>query len=178
MHESLARLSEVDWSSLRTAHGTAEHVPAALEALVAARSPEAIRDAYWRIDNTVVLQGTVYESACAAVPFIVEILRTAGSDPLRVAAYDLLIEIVRGVPDPAAPIPNDQLADCRAAIAAGASEYAADLRAQRDPAMRRRALDLLTSVAEGDRLLALLDGVETAGDEELGRLLERARAEA
>ncbi|WP_322761460.1 hypothetical protein [Frankia sp. Cr2] len=184
VRKELARLDEVDWSSLRTAHGTAEHVPAALRALREAEDTASVHDAYWKLDNYIVLQGTLYESAYFAAPYILDILLSAQWPSGRVAAYDLLIEIACGVADPGLPTtvvgpggPMDLREACRTVIASGRSAYAADLRLA-DGALRRRALDLLTSIDDDPKGLdALLAGIDPGDDEEFARLLERARRE-
>src|ERR1039457_6456731 len=96
----LDQLDEVDWKSFRNAHGTAERIPEALREFVGARDERALTRAYWRLDNYIVLQGTIYGSAYYAIPYIIGILLGAKSSAQKVAAYDLLIEIARGVPDP------------------------------------------------------------------------------
>ena len=154
-------------------------MPAALEALASACDPAQRRDAYWRLDNHIVLQGTLYESARAAAPYILDVLLSSTSDDLRVAAYDLLIEIARGVPDPNVAAAGDLRGDCRAVIASGRAAYARDLRCSRDGAVRRRALDLITSLDDDpEGLRALLDEIDPGDDDELAWLLARARAEA
>jgi len=179
IRKSLHELDEVDWGSLRTAHGTADHVPDALKALARADDPEAVREAYWRLDNYIVLQGTIYPSVLPAVPYILDLLLSAPPGPRRIAAYDLLIEIARGVPDPADPTAAGLPERVRPLIASGRAAYEHDLRDAADPALRRRALDLLTTISDDpEGLRALLDDVDPGPDEQLGRELERARAEA
>lgn len=84
--------------------GSASGVPSALADLQAATSPMAANDAYWGIDNVVVVQGSLYEAAvpaaaCAVLalyqstpvarPFVLELLGQLGmgtADPSEVAA--------------------------------------------------------------------------------------------
>lgn len=183
MHKALAELEDVDWPSLHTAHGTAEHVPVALRALAGARDADRLFDAYWKLDNHIVLQGTLYESAYFAVPYILGILLSSRWAPLRVAAYDLLIEIARGVPDPARPwtpvsgAPTNLREACREVIASSLAAYEPDL-ASDDAAVRRRAFDLLTSFGDPQgHLRTLLAGIDPGEDTEFARLLERAKRE-
>jgi hypothetical protein len=183
MRKGLAQLEEVNWSSLKTAHGTAEHVPVALRALAGAQDASQLFDAYWKLDNYIVLQGTLHESAYFAVPYIVDILLVSRWAPLRVAAYDLLIEIARGVPDPARPwtpvpgAPEDLREACRKVVASGLDAYEPDLGSQ-DPAVRRRTLDLLTSFDDSEgHLKTLLEGIDPREDVEFADLVERAKRE-
>jgi len=183
MRKTLAQLAEVNWPSLRTAHGTAEHVPVALRALACALDSSQLFEAYWLLDNYIVLQGTLYESAYFAAAYILDILLSARWAPLRVAAYDLLIEIARGVPDPERPwvpppgAPADLREACRGVIGSGLAAYEPDLSSE-DPAVRRRALDLLASFEDPkSHLKRLLARIDPGEDAEFARLLERAKRE-
>ena len=178
IRKTLGQLDDVDWRTLRTAHGTAERVPAALRELAAARDSAERKSAYWNLDNYIVLQGTIYDSACAAVPYILDILLSSESTGLRIAAYDLLIEIARGVPDPGIPATDDLRHACRGTIASGWHAYAQDLLASREGAIRRRALDLVTTLDDDvEELRSLLAAVDPGDDEEFAALVARARAE-
>jgi len=179
----LDELDEVDWASLHTAHGTAEHVPMALNALAGAQIPTELFRAYWKLDNYIVLQGTIYESAYFAAPYILDILLSSRSSAVRVAAYDLLIEIARGVPDPRqswdsrSRAPKDLRKACRELIASGLTACEPDL-ASADPVIRRRALDLLTSFDDRTgHLRTLLDSIDPGEDAEFAQLLLRAKSE-
>jgi hypothetical protein len=182
--KTLAELDDVNWRSLRTAHGTAENVPAALISLAAARHACEVFDAYWRLDNHVVLQGTLYESAYFVAPYILDVLLSPSWAPIRIAAYDLLIEIACGIPDPNRP--SIQLQGgaknlreaCRKVIASGLAEFERDLDST-NPDIRRRALDLLMSFRENSQahLTTLLAGIDSGADADFARLLERAKRE-
>lgn len=183
IRKGLAQLDEVDWRSLHTAHGTAEHIPVALRALANAQTAGQLFDAYWRLDNYLVLQGTLYESAYFAVPYILDVLLSSQRPRLRVAAYDLLIEIARGVPNPGRPwtpppnAPEDLREACRELITSGLAACVPDLFSG-DGMVRRRALDLLTSFDDSDgNLRTVLAKVEPGDDVEFAQLLERAKKE-
>lgn len=62
-----------DWSLLG-AQGSAVGVPAALDDLSSAPTSESATAAYWRLDNTVVVQGSPYESAVATAACVVALL--------------------------------------------------------------------------------------------------------
>jgi hypothetical protein len=184
MRKGFAQLGAANWPSLQTAHGTAEHVPVALRALADARDAGQLFDAYWKLDNYIVHQGSLYESAYFAAPYILDILFSSRWPPLRVAAYDLLIEIARGVPDPRrpwTPVPGaseDLREACREVVTSGLKMYEPDLTFD-DAGVRRRALDLLTSFDDHPqgRLKTLLEGIDPGEDTEFAQLLERAKSE-
>jgi hypothetical protein len=148
--KSLDQLDEVDWKSLRTAHGTAERIPRALRWLFDAKDETSLAKAYWSLDNYMVLQGTIYESAYYAIPYIVHILIETKSSIQKSAAYDLLIEIARGVPDPnrlwspPPDAPNDLRDACRNLIASSLREFQSDLQSP-DESIQLRARDLFSS---------------------------------
>ncbi|WP_406636676.1 hypothetical protein [Amycolatopsis sp. WGS_07] len=58
-----ALAAAVPWNRLRMDVGTAECVPAAIRDLLNAGSAEDADRAYWRLDNGVVVQGRLFESA-------------------------------------------------------------------------------------------------------------------
>lgn len=167
-------LDDVPWGTLRQAHGTAERVPDALRALAAA-GPDDAEDAYWRLDNVVVLQGSVYEAAYFAIPYAQAIVASDADPAARAAAYDLLVEIARGTSaDPDAAVVEDGrerplLDACVDRIASARPRYEDDLRGGA-PLVRPKALDLLTStrlIDDPDRLRELLETLDVTGDAEL-----------
>jgi hypothetical protein len=94
----LEELDLIDWESLQTAHGNASHVPQALRGLMS--QDTAVQEAaYWKLDNHVVLQSDLYESAFWVIPFLVEILKT-GQSHVRHRTLDLLFEIANGYAAP------------------------------------------------------------------------------
>ncbi len=91
MFESLDKL---DWSSYLQAHGNAGHVPNAIRGLIS-DVPAEREQAYWKLDNYIVLQSDLYESALYVIPFLIEILKSKFSLG-RGRIYDLLYEIGNG----------------------------------------------------------------------------------
>jgi hypothetical protein len=87
-----------DWPRLR-AQGSAAGVPAALEALQNAASTEEAERAYWRIDNTVVVQGALYEAAAPTAACTVIALGRC-SPPARRFLLELLVQMAAGEPAP------------------------------------------------------------------------------
>lgn len=84
-------IDEVDWASLRHAHGSAEDVPALLRGLASPDRTER-EDALDRMYGVVHDQGAVYDSTLACVPFL---LALAGSEevPERGDIVELLVSI-------------------------------------------------------------------------------------
>ncbi|WP_437951431.1 hypothetical protein WME98_11795 [Sorangium sp. So ce296] len=83
-----------DWSKLR-AEGSASQIPHAIRELqAAATEPEALA-AYWKIDNTIVVQGQVYQAALAAVPCLLGVLLRC-TDAARRHVLELLVQIGSG----------------------------------------------------------------------------------
>jgi hypothetical protein len=169
----------VPWGKLHTAHGTAERVPAAIRGLAGADADTA-DDWYWQLDNNVVLQGSVYEAGYYVIPFMLAMVDSALPSEVRARAYDLLVEIARGVPgdstratvgDGSEEVPLVQAA--RRLIEGKFARYRADLLGS-DPVPRRKALDLLVSLdLPSDELRALLESVEPGEDREFGEVLRQ-----
>jgi hypothetical protein len=175
----------VPWGDLRQAHGSAERVPEAIRALAAAQ-PDDVEESYWRLDNVVVLQGSVFEAAFYVIPYMLAIIDSDRRPENRAAAYDLLVELARGTSaDPQSTVIDDAgqsqpLIDASIErIARGRRRYEEDLQ-HGDPLVRRKALDLLTSerlVDDPARLLAILRGLELTDDPELAERVQEEAAE-
>src|SRR5438105_4922725 len=114
-------LAATDWSSLRSAIGTAGNVPAAVESLASAASEEKARTANWRLDNRVVVQGRVFQSALPLVPVLLALVAGTLSSPARKWVLDLLYEIGAYYSDPSEDdLGNSELGPrCKAAVAEG-----------------------------------------------------------
>jgi hypothetical protein len=140
----------IPWATLRTAHGTAGHIPEALVRLTSSDS-DVRREAYWKIDNYVVLQGDLYEAAPFVALELIDMLRNDASYG-RDLIYELLYEIANGY------APGDyhvKLADgremplmkaSRTFVESGLDVYAPDLVGS-PSAVRRQLIDLLSSFA-------------------------------
>lgn len=77
-----------DWDGL-DAVGSARGVPNALDELSSASTIDEATAAYWKIDNCVVVQGTVYEAAVATAACAVVLLPIASA-----SARPMLIELL------------------------------------------------------------------------------------
>ena len=144
--EMIRKMLEVPWGQRKTKSGDARAVPGALLSI---NSPDArVRyEAYWSIDNYVVVQSDLYESALDVVPFLIELARER---PLygRDRVYDLLIEIACGsVPDDvtATDLSGKKIplqTACHKAVALGRDVYNRDLNDE-DPLIRSQVADLI-----------------------------------
>ena len=111
---------ELDWARLRCTHGDARTVPAALDALVRSEDQEQAQNAYWRLDNVVVVQGSVFEAGPAVVEPLIRALVIAGPHGRRMA-LELLLQLVGGWTDPSETdrLGRDLAAECRERASAG-----------------------------------------------------------
>jgi hypothetical protein len=87
-----------DWSRLR-AMESAAGVPAAIQALCCAESKTQSDEAYWKIDNVVVVQGRLFEAALPTAVCLTSSLRICSSVSLS-NVLELLVQLGSGVPDP------------------------------------------------------------------------------
>ncbi len=69
----LDNLEEVDWSSLKHAHGVAADVPGLLRSL-ASSEPKVREESIYELFGNIWHQGTVYPATAAAVPFLYALL--------------------------------------------------------------------------------------------------------
>jgi hypothetical protein len=135
-----------DWSKIPAAGTSAEDVPQALELLRRATNEEEAREAYWRLDNTVVVQGRLHGAALPTAACIVNVLAAAASEVSRMRLLELLQQISDGEPQEGerqivAAI-NKEV--CRGfGIYAGLLQYGAQME-------RELCVDLLVSCAHAD----------------------------
>jgi hypothetical protein len=146
-------LARHDWGSLRAA-GPANDVPAALRALSSADSPAAADAAYWRIDNTVVVQGALFQSAEATAAAAVTALWGSTSSG-RARLLELLGQLASGETAPSEiAAGNTDLAErCLREVARGFPMYAAILGETTDPEEVTSAVDLVGLSARADASL-------------------------
>jgi len=85
-----------NWAQLRRAPlDDATRVPFDLERLALATDSKAAEHAYWCIDNVVVVQGALYESAVATVPCVLSVLQQC-TDIARPFLLELLMILSHG----------------------------------------------------------------------------------
>ncbi len=139
-------LSRHPWASLGAA-GSAAAVPDALRDLVGARDAAAARDAYWRIDNTVVVQGALHEAAEATASVAVVALGRCGPAG-RARLLELLGQIGAGEAADA-----DLVTRCQREVARGYPIYALLAETTREPEELTSVVDLLGISARADATL-------------------------
>jgi hypothetical protein len=141
-----------DWSKLR-AQGTAIGVPAALEAIQKASTAEEAEEAYWRIDNTVIVQGALHESAAATAACAITLLPRC-LPPGRAFLLELLMQIATGEPAPdETPIAGDSVGQlCSREIRSGYALYL-DLLERGDDDERGWCADLVGTCVRHDQSL-------------------------
>lgn len=91
-------ISRHDWSALSTFEGDGADLPDALRRLAAARTTAEARTACWEIDNVVVIQGRLSQSAAAVVSCLMHSLVTA-APPARDEIISLIASLASGYED-------------------------------------------------------------------------------
>jgi hypothetical protein len=92
-------LQRHDWAKIREVSGRADHVPRALRDLIGATTPEAAKTAYWKLENHVVVQGSLFEAALYVVPVLCAALVNPDRPTfVRGFILELLYQILNGYP--------------------------------------------------------------------------------
>ena len=89
----LDNLHTEGWSSLKTVVGTAAHVPDAIMGLLS-DNPDDVESAYWKLENYVVVQSDLSESAAYLPKYLEEVLLKA---KYKGSAIELLFQIGNGI---------------------------------------------------------------------------------
>lgn len=101
----------INWQLYEVADGSAARIGASLRSLLSATEPSETKDAYWQLENHIVVQGMVYSSALPTVHVLVAALADSRPFHVRVAILELLYQILSGAP---ASVGADSLiANCR-----------------------------------------------------------------
>ena len=140
-------LNAISWENLHTSHGDASAVPAAVRLLAGAATREETDVAYWQLDNVVVVQGQVFDSALALIPVLLTLLGGELNDPISARVLDLLFELQGGdLHEDEIRRNNVSLGDrCTDALAGGLPLYWESLGSE-DALVRRTATDLIGSL--------------------------------
>jgi hypothetical protein len=85
-----------DWRKLKIALGDAAHIPHAIEALQRATTCAEAESAYWKIDNSVIVQGRLYEAAAATAACLVVMLGTPLAHSAKARVLELLQQLSAG----------------------------------------------------------------------------------
>ncbi|MBT6485017.1 MAG: hypothetical protein HOK71_10125 [Planctomycetaceae bacterium] len=100
MKKIAERLIElVDWPAERVITGSAKDVGQALRELLSAEDPDSAGTAYWKLENHVVAQGSVFQAAEAVTRVLVSAFANDRPEFVKIAILDLLYQILTGEPD-------------------------------------------------------------------------------
>ena len=152
----LRLLTSVDWSSTRTLTSSSSNfVPDAFRRLIDARTEADADDAYWQLDNRVVVQGRLFEASEKLIAPLLAALELELSLAARHRVVELLTEIALGeTGKEELAVGNTGLAEAsRAEIRSGLSSVY-KLLEDPDPRVRRAALHILDAVELDRRRLA------------------------
>jgi hypothetical protein len=139
-----------DWSLLR-AIPRASGVPDAIDALERASTAEDALNAYWQIDNVVVIQGAVYEAGLATIPCLLSCLQRC-TGVARPEVLELLVQIGGGevALSEIASGNRDLATQCLREVARGFPLYLSILEQSKNPDERWSCVDLLGLSARAD----------------------------
>jgi hypothetical protein len=98
MNLFVEELNQVKWQNLRTMQGNAAHIPEAFSEMTFAVSEEVGRTAYNNLDNSLVVQGQLFEAAEHLIPFLI-LGSLKGTEIGKWLCLDLLVEIAGGYSD-------------------------------------------------------------------------------
>jgi hypothetical protein len=142
-------IRRVEWSSFHAAGGAATSVPHVIEALAGAPDEASADQAYWLLDNHVVVKGQVLDSALEVVPILLALLAGPLSVWARRRMLDLLIEIQASEvhPDELARGNLNLASRCTEAVRAGKWLIYSDLLSA-DDAVRLSAVDLIAELED------------------------------
>lgn len=113
----LNSLDGIPWSQLRCQTGFADHVPDAVLGLMT-NDLELAEASYWKLENHVVVQGTLYEAAGYLPPVLLEAFDKAH---FKGGVLELLFQIGNGV-----AINDPELEQrCRSSVISGLKDWLA-----------------------------------------------------
>ena len=103
-------ISQIEWDSYTEIAGPALHIGAALLELLSSNDAASAETAYWKIENHVVVQGSLFSSAAPVTRVLVAALIDSPPPYIRISILDLLYQILSGW----SPEENDRLVqECR-----------------------------------------------------------------
>jgi hypothetical protein len=158
MRQSLAmiELGRHNWETFGVADGRPRDVPEYLEGLIESQTKADAEGYYWGLENEVVIQGQLYNSAVPVVSVILAALADdSSSNVARSWLLELLLQIVSGesISDEIS-LGNPDLGDqCRAAASTGLWILYRELH-KGDARAAKAVLDVLEP--SGDRATAIL----------------------
>ena len=141
------QLDRFPWSSPCCAEGPGTHVPDELRKMAVAQDEESGSRAYWALDNSVVVQGSLYEAAQWIVFALLGALKV-GSEVGRKLSLELLIQMSWGEsnPDAVARGHADLGGVVRAEVGLGLATFYDLLGSSDDDEVRDSVLELISWV--------------------------------
>jgi hypothetical protein len=125
-----SEIERFEWSNYQTAYGNAVDIPSAIVNLKNAETEEDANNFYWKIDNVVILQGSLYSAALPAVSCILDII-TEATDCSRPLLLELLCQIgLASLRDDSYPDEKFRL-NCLREVSRGAFLYFSYLKSKR-----------------------------------------------
>ncbi|WP_101254203.1 hypothetical protein [Streptomyces barkulensis] len=94
-----AEIGRHRWIGLHTLGDRSEQVPDALRRMVSGETEEEVMEAYWDLENTVVVQGQLFDSALPVLSVLLAALTEEISVEARDAVVELIHQIVSGESD-------------------------------------------------------------------------------
>lgn len=157
-------LRVVEWAGLRVSHGSAISVPNTLMRLSKSPNIEAGWAEYWNLDNSVIVQGNLFNAAEAVIPFAIE-LAIEHTDHVRTLALELLIQIAGGATHPTELSFGDNDLDvrCRTAISKGLAFFYTLLGSSSEE-VRDRVVELIGLVEDNNSRKSWTMGWVAAND--------------
>lgn len=96
--KSIANLliDSIAWEEYFDASGRAAQIGISLRELIVAKDEKAAELAYWKLENRIVAQGTVYDVAVPAIRVLVAAFLNDLAMPVRISILELLYQILSG----------------------------------------------------------------------------------
>lgn len=96
-----ATIARYDWRNVQESDGAAVGIPTAFIELLRSSGPEAAVKAYWKLENHVIVQGSLFEASVC----VVSLIGAALAEPtrpkwVRIQLLELLFQIVTGESHP------------------------------------------------------------------------------
>jgi hypothetical protein len=146
-------LASIDWSILRALGGDGESVQHALRELLASENAEAAERAYWGVENHAFVQGELFEVSEACSSVLVASLVDPREKWVRVAALELMFQILSGHASTSPGTPNDIVQRCHRTVREGLwLLYREAICGERDA-----AFDVLEQLGEAEKVRRLLN---------------------
>lgn len=100
MNDSIAELEirRIPWHILRESSGFANQIPIALLDMLDSSTADQAQEAYWRLENHVVVQGQLFQVAAAVTSVFISSLLNERENHVKIGVLELLLQIVLAVP--------------------------------------------------------------------------------